>query len=177
MWRRGSKICGRHVLGVDICWFVAFLFLMVLLRPQGSIHKVVPLGNGARARIDVLHVWRIVWVSREDEGHSQGRDRGGGSVESGEGGGWWMVEVEREEVFWIVLSVQEGSVVWTCCLVSILYSCMWVYHGCVKGSKRLLENVSAINDHGNAAVLLANMRKMAGSGTNRAHTHGGPWTT
>lgn len=26
MWHRGSKICGRHVRSVDICWFVAFLF-------------------------------------------------------------------------------------------------------------------------------------------------------
>lgn len=122
MWHRGSKICGRHVLSVDICWFVAFLFLMVLLRPQGSIHKVVPLGNGARARIDVSCTSGALSEFQE-------KMRGIARAEivkedqlkvEKEAGG----EVEREDVFWIVLSVQEGSVVWKCCLVSILYSCM-----------------------------------------------------
>ena len=40
----------------------------------------------------------------------------------------------------------------------------------MQGSKRLLQTVGTLKDHGNAAVLLANMRKMAGCGTKKART-------
>lgn len=40
----------------------------------------------------------------------------------------------------------------------------------MQGSKRLLETVGTIKDHGNAAVVLANMSKMAGCGSKRART-------
>ena len=50
------------------------------------------------------------------------------------------------------------------------YVCMWDCHWCVQGSKRLSQTVGTLKDHGNAAVLLANMSKMAGCGTKKART-------
>lgn len=94
-----------------------FCFLMVMLRPQGSIHKVVPFGNGARARIDVSCTSGALSEFQEKmRGVARAEivKEGQLKVEKEAGGGWWKLKGRR--CFGLCCQCRKdlsfGSVVW-----------------------------------------------------------------